>query len=143
MWQKFAQIIGRPDLVSDPEQCTMANRVKRRTELDTIVADWVSERTVAEVQKLMDAADLPCAPILDTAQIVADPHMQSRQMTVDVEQVLSGTLKMPGTVFKMSETPGDPYPSAPFLGEHNSEIYSDLLGYSEDRINELMAQEVI
>lgn len=142
-WQKLAEVMGRRDLITDPEQCTMSNRVKRRAELDPIVADWVRGRTVAEVQQLMDSAELPCAPILDTGQIVADPHMQSRQMTVEVEQVLSGPLKMPGTVFKMSETPGDPYPPSPFLGEHNSEIYGGLLGYSEDRINELMAQEII
>jgi crotonobetainyl-CoA:carnitine CoA-transferase CaiB-like acyl-CoA transferase len=142
-WQKMAETIGRPDLITDPDQCTMVVRVGRRKELDDIVAAWVKERTVAEVQQIMDAVELPCSPILDTGQIVDDPHMKSREMTVEVEQMLSGPLKMPGTIFKMSQTPGDPYNPAPFLGEHNSEIYSDLLGYSEDRIDELMALEVI
>jgi CoA:oxalate CoA-transferase len=142
-WQKLAEVIGKPELIADPDQCTMVVRVGRREELDNIVAAWVKEKTVAEVQQIMDTVELPCSPIMDTAHIVDDPHMKSREMTVEVEQLLSGPLKMPGTIFKMSETPGDPVKPAPFLGEHNSEIYSDLLGYSEDRIGELMAQEII
>jgi crotonobetainyl-CoA:carnitine CoA-transferase CaiB-like acyl-CoA transferase len=64
-------------------------------------------------------------------------------MVVDVEQMISGPLKMPGTVFKLSATPGDPSAPAPFLGEHNTEIYSGLLGYSEAKIEELIGQGII
>jgi CoA:oxalate CoA-transferase len=142
-WQKMGGIIGRPDLIADPDQCTMVVRQGRRVEVDGFVAAWVKDRTVEEVRQILDAAGLPCAPIMDTGQIVDDPHMKSREMTVEVEQLLSGPLKMPGTVFKMSETPGDPYPSAPFLGENNTEIYSGLLGYSDDKIDKLTALEII
>ncbi len=142
-WQKMAQVMGREDLIQDQDTLSLVSRVQRRVELDSIVAAWVKDKTMAEMQKIMDEAGLPFAPVMDTAQIVADPHMNSRRMTVEVEQMLSGTLKMPGTVFKLSETPGDPFPPAPFLGEHNSEVYTELLGYSEDRIAELMEKEVI
>jgi CoA:oxalate CoA-transferase len=142
-WQKMAEVIGKPELVQDPESLPLASRVLRRSELDNLVADWVKGRTVAEIQKLMDEASLPCAPVMDTGQLVNDPHIQSRQMVVDVEQMLSGPLKMPGSVFKLSATPGDPLAPAPFLGEHNSEVYSGLLGYSEEKIEELMVREII
>lgn len=142
-WQKMAEVIGRPDLIEDPDQCPMVVRQGRRAELDSIVAAWVKDRTVAEVRQMLDAAELPCAPIMDTGQIVNDPHMKNREMTVEVEQLLSGPLKMPGTIFKMSETPGDPYLPAPFLGENNAEVYSGLMGYSDDKIDELAALEVI
>ncbi|MCX6001286.1 MAG: CoA transferase, partial [Chloroflexi bacterium] len=142
-WQTMAQVMGREDLIQDQDTLSLVSRVQRRAELDSIVAAWVKDKTMAEMQKIMDDAGLPFAPVMDTAQIVADPHMNSRRMTVEVEQMLSGTLKMPGTVFKLSQTPGDPFPPAPFLGEHNSEVYAELLGYSEDRIAELMEKEVI
>ena len=142
-WQKMAQLMGRGDLIQDPESLSLVARVQRRTELDSIVAAWVKDKTIAELQTIMDDAGLPFAPVMDTAQIVADPHMNSRQMTVEVEQLLSGPLKMPGTVFKLSQTPGDPFPPAPFLGEHNSEVYSDVLGYTEEKIAELMGNEII
>jgi crotonobetainyl-CoA:carnitine CoA-transferase CaiB-like acyl-CoA transferase len=75
--------------------------------------------------------------------MVKDKHVQSREMVVNVEQMLSGPLPMPGTVFKMSETPGDPLNPAPFLGEHNTEIYSGLLDYSDEQIAELMKKGII
>jgi len=142
-WQKMAQLMGREDLIQDTDSLTLVSRVQRRAELDGIVAEWVKDKTMADLQKIMDDAGLPFAPVMDTARIVADPHMNSRRMIVDVEQMLSGTLKMPGTVFKLSETPGDPFMPAPFLGEHNSEVYAELLGYSEEKIEELMAREII
>jgi CoA:oxalate CoA-transferase len=142
-WQKMAEVIGRPDLVEDPDSLPLAARVQRREELDGIVAEWVKHRTVAEIQKLMDDASLPCAPVMDTGRLVNDPHIQSRQMVVEVEQMLSGPLKMPGSVFKLSATPGDPLTPAPFLGEHNSEVFGGLLGYSEEKIEEFMAREII
>ena len=142
-WQKMAQLMGRGDLTLDTDSLSLVSRVQRRTELDSIVADWVKDKTMAELQKIMDDAGLPFARVMDTAQIVSDPHMNSRRMTVEVEQMLSGSLKMPGTVFKLSQTPGDPFPPAPFLGEHNSEVYAGLLGYSEEKIDKLMGQEII
>jgi len=142
-WQKMAEVMGKPELVQDPDTLPLASRVQRRAELDRIVADWVKDRTVSEIQRIMDEASLPCAPVMDTEQLVNDPHIQSRQMVVEVEQMLSGSLKMPGSVFKLSATPGDPMVSAPFLGEHNNEIYSGLLGFSEEKIGDLMAKEII
>ena len=91
----------------------------------------------------MDIAGLPRDLVMDTAQPGNFPHMKSREMIVDVEQMLSGPIPMPGTVFKMSETPGDPTSPAPFLGEHNSEVYTELLGYSEEKIAELMDKGII
>jgi crotonobetainyl-CoA:carnitine CoA-transferase CaiB-like acyl-CoA transferase len=80
---------------------------------------------------------------MNTDQLVNDPHIQSRRMVVEVEQMISGPLRMPGSVFKLSDTPGDPSVPAPFLGEHNGEIYGGLLGFSEAKIEELAGKEVI
>jgi CoA:oxalate CoA-transferase len=142
-WQKMAEVMGREDLVSDPDTLSLVSRVQRRSELDHIIAEWVKDKTMTELQALMDNAGLPCAPVMDTGQLVNDPHVKSREMIVNVEQMLSGAIPMPGTVFKMSETPGDPTSPAPFLGEHNSEVYTELLGYSEEKIAELMDKGII
>lgn len=64
-------------------------------------------------------------------------------MQVDVEQLISGKLRVPGSVFKMSETPGDPTGPAPFLGQHNAEVYSELLGYEQKTIEKLQQDGVI
>jgi CoA:oxalate CoA-transferase len=142
-WQKMAEVMGRADLVSDPDTLSLASRVERRSELDLIVAEWVKDKTMAELQALMDEAGLPCAPVMDTDQLVNDSHVKSREMIVNVEQMLSGPLPMPGTIFKLSETPGDPLKPSPFLGEHNNEVYTELLGYSEEKIAGLMDKGII
>ncbi len=142
-WQKLAEVIGRKDLIEDADTLSLASRIQRREELDSIVADWVKDRTVADIQRIMDEASLPCAPVMDTEKLINDPHILDRRMVVDVEQMISGPLKMPGSVFKLSATPGDPTAPAPFLGEHNSEIYGGLLGYSEEKIEELLTKGII
>jgi crotonobetainyl-CoA:carnitine CoA-transferase CaiB-like acyl-CoA transferase len=142
-WRDMARLMKRPDLIEDPDSLPLVERVKKRTELDKVVAGWVAPMTVAEVQGLLEDAGLPCAPIMDTEKIVSDPHIQARQMVTEVEQMISGPIHVPGTVFKLSETPGNPNHPAPFLGEHNEEIYTALLGYSEEKIAELMGRDII
>lgn len=142
-YQKFSEIIGRPDLSDDPEKLPMVYRVKNREMLNAAVVDWIKDKTIDEVMKLMSEGDLPASPVYDFEDVVKDSQIAYRNMIVDVNQMLSGPVKMPGTVFKMSRTPGDPLKPSPFLGEHNSEIYGGLLGYSDEKIGELMEKEII
>jgi crotonobetainyl-CoA:carnitine CoA-transferase CaiB-like acyl-CoA transferase len=107
------------------------------------VEEWTRERTVDEMIRQLMAADLPCAPIPTFSQVANDPQLASRDMVVDIEQLISGKVKVPGSVFKMSETPGDPTQPAPFLGQHNTEVYSELLGYDQEMIGRLQREGVI
>ena len=93
--------------------------------------------------KLLRAADLACSPVPTFGQVAKDPQLASRNMQVEVEQLISGKLKVPGSVFKMSQTPGDPTEPAPFLGQHNAEVYSKLLGYDHATIDRLQREGVI
>ena len=76
-------------------------------------------------------------------EVANDPQLLSRQMIVEVEQPLSGKLKVQGSVLKLSKTPGDPNLPSPFLGEHNYEVYSGMLGYSEEEIDKLADDGII
>jgi CoA:oxalate CoA-transferase len=142
-WERFLKIIGREDLKDAPEYATQLTRVKYIDQINTIVEEWTRERTVDEMIKQLMAADLPCAPIPSFSQVVNDPQIASRNMLVDVEQLISGKVKVPGSVFKMSETPGDPMQPAPFLGQHNKEVYSELLGFDEATLSTLQEEGVI
>ena len=142
-WETFVKLAGREDLLRDPESMTLKERVKHRSETDAIVSEWTKERMVAEVLKEMSKVHLPCAPIPTIDKVVNDPQLLSRGMITEVEQTISGKLKVPGSVFKLSKTPGDPMAPAPFLGQHNYEVYSALLGYSEEEIKKLQDEGVI
>ncbi|MBM3157479.1 MAG: CoA transferase [Chloroflexi bacterium] len=142
-WHRLLGIIGREDLKDVPEYVSQATRVKHTEEIDAVVGAWTQQRTVAEILEILGAADLACSPIPTFSQVAKDPQLASRQMQVEVEQSISGKLRMPGTVFKMSKTQSDATRQAPFLGQHNFEIYSELMGYDRKTIDRLQREGII
>lgn len=142
-WQSFLKVIGRADLIGNPKYATTNDRIKCRDEVETMISQWMEVRTKAEVVKELNDIGLSCSPVLTIEDVVHDPQIISRGMITEVEQLISGKLKVPGSVFKLSKTPGGANSPAPFLGQHNYEVYSDLLGYSEQEITELQNNDVI
>jgi crotonobetainyl-CoA:carnitine CoA-transferase CaiB-like acyl-CoA transferase len=143
-WQRFVRAIGRGDLTGVEKYATSGERVKHREEINALVTQWTRTRTVSEiVNKLKNDNRLACSPVPSVDQVANDPQLISREMVVEVEQPLSGKVKMPGSAFKLSKTPGDGTSPAPFLGQHNYEVYSGILGYSEQEIKKLKNDGVI
>jgi len=142
-WHRLLDVIGRQDLKDVPEYASQVSRINHVEKVDAIVEEWTKQRTVDEIIKQLRAADLACSPVPTFGQVANDPQLASRNMQVDVEQLISGKLRVPGSVFKMSKTPGDPTEPAPFLGQHNADVYSELLGYDQKTIARLQQEGVI
>ena len=142
-WNRLLEVIGREDLKDVPEYAGQATRIEHAEQIEAIVEAWTKERKVDEMLKILGAADLACSPVPTFGQVANDPQLASRNMVVDVEQIISGRLKVPGSVFKMAKTPGDATQPAPFLGQHNAEVYSELLGYDQRTIDRLQHEGVI
>jgi CoA:oxalate CoA-transferase len=142
-WHRLLEVIGREDLKDVPEYASQVTRIEHVEEIDAIVEKWARRRTVDEMIKLLRAADLACSPVPTFGQVAKDPQLASRNMQVEVEQLISGKIRVPGSVFKMSQTPGDPTEPAPFLGQHNAEVYSKLLGYDHATIDRLQREGII
>jgi CoA:oxalate CoA-transferase len=142
-WQRLLELIGREDLKDVPEYATQVERIKHIDEIDAIMEEWTKERTVDEMIAELRASHLPCAPVPAFGQVAHDPQLASRAMQVEVEQTISGSVTVPGSVFKMSRTPGDATQPAPFLGQHNAEVYSGLLGLELEEIDRLQEEGVI
>lgn len=142
-WARLSRAMHQEKLITDPKYCTISLRVKNRDEVNDIVSEWTKELTMEEVEKELMTAKVACSKVPTFDQIPNDPQLLSRNMVVEVEQKLSGKMKVPGSVFKMSETPGNAEVAAPFIGEHNAEIYGGLLGYSEKELKEMMDKGVI
>jgi CoA:oxalate CoA-transferase len=142
-WNRLLEVIGREDLKDVPEYAGQATRIEHAEQIEAIVEAWTKERKVDEMLKILGAADLACSPVPTFGQVANDPQLASRNMVVDVEQIISGRLKVPGSVFKMAKTPGDATQPAPFLGQHNAEVYSKLLGYDHATIDRLQREGII
>jgi CoA:oxalate CoA-transferase len=141
--QRLYTVMGRKDLIDSPMGGNQNSRIKYRAEIDRIISDWTKDKTIDEVQTLLKNADVPCTRIPTFAEVCNDPQLISRNMIIEVEQAISGKVKVPGSLFKMSKTPGNIQYPAPLLGESNQDVLSDLLGYSEEKILELSNEGIM
>ena len=108
-----------------------------------VVEEWVSGRTVDEVVEALAGTGIPVAPVLDLDGVMRNEHALQRGMFVRVGHPSLGETTLPGFPIKFSETEGDVTRPAPLLGEYNKEVYSELLGLSEDEIEALRKEGVI
>ncbi|NQT08225.1 CoA transferase, partial [Candidatus Bathyarchaeota archaeon] len=107
------------------------------------VEKWVAQRPVKEVVELLAKTGVPVAPVLDLDQVKANEHAEAREMFVKVDHPTLGEVSLPGFPIKFSETKGDITMPAPLLGQHNEEVYSELLGLSKEKIEDLRKEGVV
>ncbi len=142
-WQKVLQAIGREDLIGEERYSTREKRTKNMKEVDAIVQGWCEDKTVEEALATLNKYQVPCSPLPTFEQVANDPHLLSREMIVEVDQPVSGKVKLIGSVYKMSKTPGNRKMIIPAVGEHNKEIYGGLLGMDEQDMADLKKDSVI
>jgi CoA:oxalate CoA-transferase len=135
--------MGRKELIDTPLGGNQSVRFEHRQEVDKAVADWVKTKNTAEIQDILKKADVPCTRMPTFDEVCKDPQLLSRNMIIDVDQTLSGKVKVPGSLFKMSKTPGKIDYPAPFLGENTQEVLSGMLGLSDEEITKLSDEHII
>ncbi len=142
-WENLLRVMGREDLLGVAKYADRTERRENPEEINALVEAWTRERTTEEIVEMFSDAHLPASPVPTFDQVANDPQLLSRNMVAEVDQVISGKVKVTGSPFKLSKTPGDPTLPAPFLGQHNHEIYCDVLGYSEQEIRQLADDGII
>jgi crotonobetainyl-CoA:carnitine CoA-transferase CaiB-like acyl-CoA transferase len=85
---------------------------------------------MAEIDQLGITHDVPLSPVRTVKELVADEQLAYRGFFIEIDHPLAGKLKYPGAPYKLSATPWEIRRRAPLLGEHNEEIYRQMLGYS-------------
>jgi crotonobetainyl-CoA:carnitine CoA-transferase CaiB-like acyl-CoA transferase len=134
--------LGRPDLLR--EFASMAERLRRRGDLDAIVGEWVARFDAAEARARLTAAEVPCSLVNSVRDLFADPQIRARENIVALPSPLGGLLHMAGIVPKLGLTPGAVDHLGPLaVGEHNEEIYCGRLGLSRDDLAALHARGIV
>ena len=110
--------------------------------LRQLIEEWTTRYTKHEVMRIMAEADVPCGAVLDSVELLEDPHMRERGMIVTIDHPVRGKFTMPGCPVRLEDSPVE-VTSAPLLGEHNQEVYKTLLGYADGELEELKRQGVI
>lgn len=133
---KLAGVLGHPEWTADTRFSTDAARVSHRSELASLIEIITATEPRAAWLERLDAAGIPCGPILDYEAALTTPQAVAREMTVEVDHPILGPLRTLGTPIKMSVTPIDPHRRGPMLGEHSDEVLN-AVGFSESEIDQL------
>jgi CoA:oxalate CoA-transferase len=144
LWQTFCQAIGRGDILIDPRFTTNKLRTENINELNAILDEVFIDRTAQQWLSLFERVKLPCAPINSVDKVMSDPQVLSRNMIVEVEDSIAGTVKIAGNPIKMSSLPEEPRrDKVPEVGEHNREIYERFLRLNKQDLLQLKQEGVI
>jgi CoA:oxalate CoA-transferase len=142
-WQNVLKAIGREDLKEDARFLTRVLRAKNMSDVEDVLNSWLKDRTVEEAVAAFKKFGVPSSSIPTFEQVANDPHILHREMIIETEQPLSGKVKLGGSVYKMSKTPGNRKLPIPLVGEHNQQIYKDLLGLDNKELDRLTAEGTI
>jgi crotonobetainyl-CoA:carnitine CoA-transferase CaiB-like acyl-CoA transferase len=133
----------RPDLLADPRWSTLARRAAGSDEINNLVADWVLGLTADAVEARCIEHGVPVGTIYDANDILADPHMAARGDVVTVDDPVAGPLLQQAPFPRLDgRKPVAPRP-APLLGQHNREVWGDLIGLKSDELAALRADGTI
>ncbi len=147
VFKRLMLAIGRPELAEDPAFSDNVGRSEHQIALDRIISDWTAERTLDEVMAVMLAADVPAGPIYDASDIASDPHYHARDMIethqVEIAPQEPRSVRFPGIVPKLSQTPGETHWLGRSLGADNQDVYGRLLNLSVEQLEQLEREGVI
>ena len=133
LWARLCKALGREELVDDERFATNQDRMGNIAELVQELESVLVERDTDDWVELLLAEGVPAGPIHDYKQVFEDPHTLAREMLVEMEHPVEGTVRGLGIPFKLSQTPGEIRRAAPLLGEHGDEILAEI-GYSTEQI---------
>ncbi|MCC8195077.1 MAG: CoA transferase [Deltaproteobacteria bacterium] len=142
-FEYFARAIGRDDMLEDPRFCTNGARVKHSALVDEVVSNWMQSHDWKFVKEHLDKHGVPVSLVYTMEDIFADPHYAARGNLVEVKHPKFGTLRIPGVVPRLSQTPGEIQWPGAAIGAYNDEIYGGLLGFSDDEIARLKEEGTI
>ena len=139
---RLCDVIGRPDLLAGV-YATHVGRGDNQSQLDVIISEWTRALPARAALDRLHEAGVPAGLIYTAADMLDDPHFAARNAITILTHRTLGDLAMQNVTPKLSHTPGRVRWVGPELGEHNDEIFGDLLGLDHDARRRLAAAGVI
>jgi len=143
LFRRLVAAMGRADLAEDPRFAKALQRNSNAEALDRIISDWTLAHGREEIERRLEAADVPATRIFTIADIFKDPHYAARRSLVSASDGQLGTVAMAGVVPRLSETPGAVQHAGRAIGEDTHAVLAEVLGYDNDKIARLQRSGVI
>lgn len=142
MWKDFCNALGMREFINSPLFMNNELRIKNKTLLKEIIEVKLSSKTRADIESLLNQANIPAAGVISIVEALEDPQLKARNMVIDVDDPGVGSIKLVGNPIKLSKnTPILNIPS-PLLGQDTDSILNKL-GYSAANIEELRKNNVV
>jgi len=145
-WVKVCALIGQPELAEDRRFATMEARLAHVEELDALVGGWVALHTRQNVVARCQEVGVPCGPVNELPDLMADPHLAARNLLKPLMHPLYGEIegaRVADFPVRFAGTPQSKTTPAPLLGQHTGSVLGTRLGLSPEQLEALAAQGII
>ena len=142
VWEKVCDLVGEPDWKTDEGYATPPARLDKLNEIFERIEQWTITKTKFEVMEICNPLDIPVGPILSMKEISEDEGLFATGTMVRVDHPERGTYLSVGCPIKLSDSPVEVVRS-PLLGEHTTEILTEVLGYSGDELERVIASGAV
>jgi crotonobetainyl-CoA:carnitine CoA-transferase CaiB-like acyl-CoA transferase len=141
-WRKFCDVIGDPALAAREEFATNPKRVANHALLFENISKRLREKTTAEWQELLEAADIICGPIADYDEVLRSPQLAHNGVIVEMQHATAGTVRMPGFAVGDRNAQSRVRRPPPRIGQHAREVLA-AYGFPQSEIDALIASGAV
>ena len=136
-WKALCGALGKPDLCEDPRFVTVAQRQRYHDEIDATITAWSRRRTPRSAASLLQLAGVPAGPVLNTRDLLNEPHLKARRTIVSVDQLKGGRRRLVGIPWRIGGVAPVRYRYTPAQGQDNYWVLQEMLGRSPDEMQRL------
>ncbi len=144
LWKKFCNAIDKEEWITDSKFATNIERTENLEILIPLLEELFLTKNATEWIELIEESGVPCGPINTIEKVMNDKQVHARNMIVEVDDDMAGTIKIAGNPIKMSsipeETKRDPVPK---LSEHTNEVLCKYLGFDDEKIKQLKKDGIV
>jgi crotonobetainyl-CoA:carnitine CoA-transferase CaiB-like acyl-CoA transferase len=140
---RLAEVMGVPDLSTDPRFKTNRVRIEHRAALNEILMPIFRSRPKREWIEAIGGAGVPCGPVNELDEVFAEEQLNAREMVVKMPHPQRSSMPLIANPIRMSDTPVQYRLRPPALGEHTNQVLGDLLGYGEEQLAQLRVHDTI
>lgn len=137
IWQRFCNAMGMEEERDDPRFRTNADRLTNLEPLYKILDRVLTTMTTEEIVEKLDAASVPCGPIYNIDETMADPQIEDQKLVRTVPHAKLGEVQVTGFPYNFHGTPLEMRYGPPLLGEHSREVLCEL-GYDDAAIDAMI-----
>lgn len=142
-WQDLCGVMEHPPWAKRPEFSTLSARKKNEEELDELIGKWTRRYPPHTLMDMLQDAGISCGAVQTAEDLFNDPQLKQREHFRFLQHQVIGEHAYHSPAYRLSKTPNEIRKAGPCLGEDNEYVYSEILGYSDDEIAEMLMEGVI